>query len=202
MDLKAKDAIPQTYLDWFKADLRHVEEWRKEAQRDYDYRDGRQYTDDEIRVLEDQSRPPIVFNRIGAIIDAVSGQEISNRQEVRYIPRVGTTATRPVEQSQPPPPGGVSGPPEAGPGQSMGGMPGNVPPPQQSPQTEDIGGDVEATDLATSASRWFRDQADADDNDSEAFRDTISCGMGWTETRLEYEDNPDGALKVDRLDPF
>ena len=67
---------------------------------------------------------------------------------------------------------------------------------------EDTGGDVEATDLLTSAALWFRDQADADDNDSEAFRDTLTGGMGWTETRLDYEDNPDGQLQDDRIDPF
>jgi hypothetical protein len=203
MELKAKDPIPQTYLDWFKADLRHAEEWRKEAQIDYDFRDGRQWSDTDKAILEDQERPPIVFNRVGAIIDAVSGQEISNRQEVRYIPRVSGSAKKPGEQ--PPPMGGPPGPmppPEmagAPPGMppQMGGGGGMAPPPM-----EDTGGDQESTDLLTSASMWFRDQADADDNDSEAFRDTITGGMGWTETRLDFEDNPDGELKDDRKDPF
>jgi hypothetical protein len=214
MDLKARDPIPQTYLDWFKADLRHAEEWRKEAQTDYDFRDGRQWSDTDKAILEDQGRPPIVFNRVGAIIDAVSGQEISNRQEVRYIPRVSGPAKRQAEQ--PPPMGHNGGPP-------MGGPPGPMPPPEMAgappgmppqmgggggmappgpPPMEDTGGDQESTDLLTSAALWFRDQADADDNDSEAFRDTITGGMGWTETRLDYEDNPDGTLKDDRLDPF
>lgn len=152
MELKAGDPIPATYERWFRADLRHANEWREEAMKDYAFRDGDQYTDDERRILEDQGRPPIVFNRIGAIIDAVSGQEISNRQEVRYIPRE-------YDDQQP-------------------------------------------TDLLTSAALWFRDQADADDNDSEAFRDTITGGMGWTETRLDYEDNPEGMLVDDRVDPF
>ena len=26
--------------------------------------------------------------------------------------------------------------------------------------------------------------------------------MGWTETRLDYEDNPEGDPKVDRTDPL
>lgn len=152
MDIRAGDPIPATYERWFRADLRHANDWREEATKDYAFRDGDQYTDDERRILEDQGRPPIVFNRIGAIIDAVSGQEISNRQEVRYIPRE-------YDDQQP-------------------------------------------TDLLTSAALWFRDQADADDNDSEAFRDTITGGMGWTETRLDYEDNPEGMLVDDRVDPF
>lgn len=152
MDLKAKDPIPQQYRDWFRADLRHAEEWRKEAQQDYDYREGRMWSEDDQKLLDDQGRPATVFNGIASIIDAVSGQEISNRQEVRYIPR---------EE-----------------------------------------GDALPNELMTSAALWFRDRAKADDNDSEAFRDTLTGGMGWTETRLDYEDNPDGDGKVDRLDPF
>src|SRR3954464_9219953 len=30
----------------------------------------------------------------------------------------------------------------------------------------------------------------------------VVCGMGWTETRLDYEDDPDGAPKVERRDPL
>ena len=28
------------------------------------------------------------------------------------------------------------------------------------------------------------------------------CGMGWTETRLDYDDNPEGDPKVNRTDPL
>lgn len=152
MDIKAGQPVPQSYKDWFRADLRHANEWRKRAKVDYDYRDGNQYTDDERQALEDKGKPDAEFNFVGPIIDAVSGQEISNRQEVTYLPR---------ERS-----------------------------------------DQQATELLTSAALWFRDRADADDADSFAFRDTITGGMGWTETRLSYEDNPEGELVDDRIDPF
>lgn len=158
MDLKAGDLVPEIYKEWFRADLRHVEEWRKEAKSDFEFRDGRHWTDDEKRILDDREQPATVFNTILTIVDAVHGQEVSNRKEVRYIPRV--------------------------------------------PASEDDGLDENTTDIYTEAARFFRDQADADDNDSEAFRDTVTCGMGWTETRLDYEDNPDGELRVDRIDPF
>lgn len=190
MNIEAGKPVPETYKTWFKADLRHASEWRKDAAVDFDYREGRQYNDTDKQKLEDEGRPPIVFNRVGAIIDAVSGQEISNRQEVRYIPRVGRSAKSPADA--PPAMGHNGGPP-------MGGPPGMAP---QPPPMEDTGGDIEATELLTSAALWFRDQADADDNDSEAFRDTITAGMGWTETRLDYEDEPDGKLQDDRIDPF
>ena len=152
MDIKAGQPVPQQYKEWFRADLRHAQEWRKRAKVEYDFRDGNQYTDEERLELEDKGKPDTEFNFVGPIVDAVSGQEISNRQEVAYLPR----------------------------------------------ETQD----QQATELLTSAALWFRDRADADDADSFAFRDTITGGMGWTDTRLGYEDNPDGELIDDRLDPF
>lgn len=63
-------------------------------------------------------------------------------------------------------------------------------------------GDVAVNEVLTAAAKWFRDQCDAEDEESDAFRDTVICGMGWTETRLDYEDAPDGAPKIERVDPL
>ncbi|MGM5033517.1 portal protein [Tardiphaga sp. 803_E3_N1_3] len=63
-------------------------------------------------------------------------------------------------------------------------------------------GDVQVNEVLTAAAKWFRDQCDAEDEESDAFRDTVVCGMGWTETRLDYEDEPDGAPMVERTDPL
>ncbi len=63
-------------------------------------------------------------------------------------------------------------------------------------------GDVQVNEVLTSAAKWFRDQCDAEDEESDAFREMVVCGMGWTETRLDYEDDPDGAPKVERRDPL
>jgi hypothetical protein len=82
----------------------------------------------------------------------VAGAEITNRQEVRYIPR--QVSDGPVNE------------------------------------------------VLTEAARWFRDQCDADHEESAAFTDAATCGMGWTETRLDYEENPDGDPKITRTDPL
>jgi len=63
-------------------------------------------------------------------------------------------------------------------------------------------GDARSNEILTSAAEWFRDQCDAEDEESEAFKDTVTAGMGWTETRLDYTDNPQGEPKITQLDPF
>ncbi len=63
-------------------------------------------------------------------------------------------------------------------------------------------GDVQVNEVLTAAAKWFRDQCDAEDEESDAFRDTVICGMGWTETRLDYEDEPDGAPLIERCNPL
>ncbi|AQS40799.1 MAG: Phage portal protein [Candidatus Tokpelaia hoelldobleri] len=63
-------------------------------------------------------------------------------------------------------------------------------------------GDSIANEVLTGAGEWFREQAGAEDEDSEAFADTVICGMGWTDTRLDFDNNPDGDPVMARLDPM
>lgn len=63
-------------------------------------------------------------------------------------------------------------------------------------------GDAQANEIFTEAARWFDDEAEAEDEDSEAFRDCAICGMGWTETRLSFDDDPEGIPEVERIDPL
>lgn len=61
-------------------------------------------------------------------------------------------------------------------------------------------GDALADELLTAAGEWFRDQTAAEDEESDAFEDTVITGMGWTDTRLDFECEPDGAPVVERMD--
>jgi len=63
-------------------------------------------------------------------------------------------------------------------------------------------GDVKPNEVLSAGAEWFRDQAMAEDEESEAFRDLLICGLGYTETRLDFEEDPEGAPKVERIDPL
>lgn len=63
-------------------------------------------------------------------------------------------------------------------------------------------GDAIPSELLTSAGEWFRQQAKAEDEESIAFQDCVITGMGWVDTRLDFETSRDGSPVVQRLDPF
>ncbi len=138
--------------EWFRCDKEHSAEWRLEAKEDFDFVAGHQWSESDQTKLRDEMRPVITFNRIQPMVEAVTGIEIGNRREVKYIPR------------------------------EMG--------------------DANANEILTSAAEWSRDECDAEDEESDAFGDAVVCGMGWTETRIDYEEDPEGKIIVDRIDPI
>lgn len=68
---------------------------------------------------------------------------------------------------------------------------------QYLPRTIDDSG---TNDLLTDAAKWARDLCDAEDEESDAFRDTVIAGYGWTETKMDYECNPEGEIVIARRD--
>lgn len=131
---------------------KNLADWRTEARECYDFVAGRQITDEDRSALESMMRVPVVFNRIGPMIDSITGSEINNRQEVRYIPRTV--------------------------------------------------GDTQVNEVLSGAADYIRDNCDAEDEESDAFLDAVICGLGVTEISLDYTDNPEGQIKLDRRDPL
>lgn len=62
--------------------------------------------------------------------------------------------------------------------------------------------DNQHADLWDGAAKYVNDDCDAEVHHSSAFRDLVISGMGWTETKMDYETNPDGDVKVERVDPM
>ncbi|CDO49483.1 putative phage portal protein [Bartonella tribocorum] len=145
-------ALFKKLVGWYQDDIAHVEKWRKNAQEDYDFYNGRQWNEQDLAVLNEQNRPVMTFNRIAPLINAVIGAERNNKRQVQFIPRQEGAAF--------------------------------------------------ANQILTGAAEWFRDEADGEYEDSDAFQDAIICGMGWTDTRLDYEEDPQGKPIIARLDPM
>lgn len=61
-------------------------------------------------------------------------------------------------------------------------------------------GKAGVNDLLTSAAKFFRDECDAEDEESDAFHDCIVTGMGWTESRLDFDEDMAGKFKIERVD--
>lgn len=57
-------------------------------------------------------------------------------------------------------------------------------------------------EVLTKGADWVRDECDAEHEESEASRDCLITGIGWTETRMDYEEEPDGKIVIERIDPL
>lgn len=60
-------------------------------------------------------------------------------------------------------------------------------------------------DLLTSAAQWVRQECDAEDEETESFLDMVTAGWGWTQTRMDFDndqDEPDGMPVIERIDPL
>lgn len=63
-------------------------------------------------------------------------------------------------------------------------------------------GNALPSELLSATAKWVRDETDANDEESEAFHDMAVCGVGWTETWVDYDEDPDGKIRINRVDPF
>ena len=148
-DLEA--LLERIISDFYKPARDHWQRWSQEASELYDFVAGHQWSEEDLEILRNQTRPAITFNRIGPFVDSVSGMEINNRQETQYVPRQ-------IGQQ------GVN-------------------------------------DLLSGTAQWVREGCDAGDEETEAFLDCVICGIGCTQTRMDYDDDADGTIVIERVDP-
>lgn len=70
----------------------HWKDWRDEAKKLYDFIAGRQWSDEDVAQLTEEQRPIVTFNIAGKYMDAMTGLQINNRQDIRYFPRTNGAA--------------------------------------------------------------------------------------------------------------
>lgn len=61
--------------------------------------------------------------------------------------------------------------------------------------------DTAANEVINAASKWMADCCDGEDEESEAFDHTTTCGMGFAESRMSYEDDAAGLYVEEAVDP-
>ena len=62
-------------------------------------------------------------------------------------------------------------------------------------------GATQIAEVVSAAAKWVRDECGADGEESDAFADAVVTGEGWTDTRVEYDEDPDGRIVIERIDP-
>ena len=63
-------------------------------------------------------------------------------------------------------------------------------------------GDVAVNERLSSLGEWARDEGQAEDEESEMFRNAAICGRGATETRIDFSEEQTGKIVFDCLDPL
>lgn len=62
--------------------------------------------------------------------------------------------------------------------------------------------DTAVNEILSAASTWMADECDGEDEESHAFDDTITTGMGWCENRMSYDDDPAGMYVEEQVSPL
>ena len=77
------------FRKWFKGAVESWQKWREEAQEDFNFVTGKQWTDEELAEFKRQKKPALVINRIRPLINILTGWQKSNRFDISFLPRTG-----------------------------------------------------------------------------------------------------------------
>ncbi len=84
------EQVLKEYMSRMSEARKHSSQWRTEAKELYDIRAGHQWSDEDKALIQDRyggAYPTTSFNLTDKYVDAVTGLQINNRQEIRYYPR-------------------------------------------------------------------------------------------------------------------
>lgn len=77
----------ERFRKMFKDAVDAAEDWQDEAQEDYDFVAGQQWSDAEKQTFEKEKRPAITINRIKPLLNILSGYQRLNRYDIDFLPR-------------------------------------------------------------------------------------------------------------------
>ena len=75
------------YRKWFREAVDRSKKWQEQARQDYDFVEGRQWSESEIKAFHDSGRPAIVINRIRPLVNLLSGYQRVNRLDIEFLGR-------------------------------------------------------------------------------------------------------------------
>lgn len=88
IDMK-DEGLRKQILARFEECKTYYGDWRKEAEEDYHFALGSQWTDEEKEKLRQQNRPCLTFNRIRPLINVISGYQRENAARIKVSPEGG-----------------------------------------------------------------------------------------------------------------
>lgn len=62
-------------------------------------------------------------------------------------------------------------------------------------------GATPVAEVESAAAKWVRDECGADGEESDLFFDAVVTGEGWSSTEPDYDEDPDGQINIEKVDP-
>lgn len=82
------DALFTMLKECVSDDIDHTSAWRRQATQDFKFAQGPgQWSEEDRKMLTDEKRPIVTFNKTNKYVRAICGIEANNRMETAYLPR-------------------------------------------------------------------------------------------------------------------
>lgn len=77
----------EKFRQWFRDAADFWQEWQEEAREDYEFFEGRQWSEADLKRFRETKRPPIVINRVKPLLNLLSGYQRLNRYDLSFLAR-------------------------------------------------------------------------------------------------------------------
>lgn len=77
----------ETLNQYFQNYIEHSDDNRRNAERDRDFYDGKQWTAEEAAIIKGRHQVPVVINKLAGKIDWMLGMERQQRTDPKAFPR-------------------------------------------------------------------------------------------------------------------